>query len=415
MAAALSFLKLAWRNIWRNMRRTILTLLAITFSTAILIFFVSLQLSAYQASINANMSIFQGHMQVQVKGYLDQPQMRKSIQNVAAARTAIEKTPGLSAVALRANGFALISSESRTYGGQIVGVEPDREPLVSTIPGLIREGRYFNNINAEELVVGTVLARNLHVSIGQELTLLGQGRDGSLVATAVPVVGFFESGISELDRNVAQMPLGAFQTLFGMEDQAHVVVLKSSDFRLIDSLKNELETVVHALPSGDELVVLSWQDLSPGLKEAIELDMSFGWLFYCSLVVVVVLSILNTFLMAILERTREFGLLLALGMRNWSVALLVIIESVLLTALGLGIGVVIGGSIVLYFGAVGFDIPGGEEIMKLWHIPATIRPQLSLASLSLGPVLTLIGAVVAVLFPALKILKLRVVSALRAT
>ena len=181
--------KIAWRNIWRHPLRSLLTVLAIAFATGVLIFFVSLQLSSYATSINASVSMFQGHLQIQREGMLENQKIRLTIDDTATVEEILEESADVVAYSQRAIAFALVSSIERSYGIQIFGVEPSTEPNVSTLPGVIMAGSYFSSENAEEAVLGELLAQNLQVMPGDELTLLGQGWDGSLASAVVRVAG----------------------------------------------------------------------------------------------------------------------------------------------------------------------------------------------------------------------------------
>ena len=171
--------RLAWRNLWRQPRRTWLTTGAMVFSNVLLVFLISLQFGMYQMMIENTLQAFTGHLQVQAPGYKDEQKMRQSIPAVAALATSLREGLDTDTIAARGFAFALASSAERSYGVQVVGVEPRFEPGVSSLPGLIDEGRYLNDGSAAEIVIGTVLARNLRVGVGDELTLLGSGRDGS--------------------------------------------------------------------------------------------------------------------------------------------------------------------------------------------------------------------------------------------
>lgn len=403
--------RLAWRNLWRNRRRTLLTAAMIGFASAILVFFICLQFSSYETSINASISIFQGHAQVQRQGYQDQPQVRLAIEDPEELRSKIARVAGVTNVAQRGAAFALVSSKDRTYGSQIVGVEPRSERLISSIPGVVRKGRYLEGARYEA-VIGEVLARNLKVTVGDELTLLGQGRDGSFAATVLPVVGIFVSGSVELDRALIQMPLAAFQEVFSMGTRAHSLVIRAAGLEKLEGVKEQVSALI---APESKLAFLTWDELTPGLKEAIELDMASGWLFYLSLVLIVSFSVLNTFLMSVLERTREFGILLSLGMRPARITQLVYLECVFLSLVGVLLGIIIGGAVVIYFGVYGFSIPGSEEIMKIWNLPAAIYPRLSFTGLTLGPGLVLGMSILAVTYPAFRVFRLRPLEALHAT
>ena len=403
--------RLSWRNIWRHPRRTLLTLSAIAFAAAILVFMVTLQLSSYDTMIDYTLRVFHGHLQVQPEGYLDKPQMHNTIPGARALGSHIRKLTGSAAVSVRAVGFALASSKARSYGVQVIGVETENEGKVSTIPGLIKNGRFLSSDDAQEAVIGRGLARNLKLNVGEELILLGTGKDGSMAATVVPVVGIFESGSADLDRHMVQLPLGTFQDVFSMGDHGHSIVVVGESLEQLDGL---IDTVRAGLPTDSHLVVLSWEALIPGLKQAIQMDWASGWFLYLSLIIIVTFSILNTFLMSVLERTREFGIMLALGARPGRIGGLVMLESIWLTLLGLAVGVAVGTVVVFYFHIHGFSYPGMEEIAAYYNLPAVITMTLSPLSLTLGPAVILIVTCAAALYPALRIRMLKPVDAMRA-
>jgi len=172
-------LRLAWRNLWRYKRRTWLTVGAMIFSNSLLVFSISLQFGSYDMMINNTLQAFTGHIQVQREYYLDDPKMRYVLPDINNMANHLRSSLDSNEVAARAAGFALVSSNDRSYGLQILGVEPEFEPFVSTIPGLVKQGRYLNRDSYEEIVIGSVLARNLKVKIGDEVTFLGSGRDDS--------------------------------------------------------------------------------------------------------------------------------------------------------------------------------------------------------------------------------------------
>ena len=404
-------LRLAWRNLWRHSRRTWLTASAIAFATTLLVFMITLQLGAYDMMIDVSVRVFTGQMQVQREGYQAKPQMRVTVPDAAALAARLRSATGLDSVTARAQGFALASSASRSYGVPVIGVEPAYEPQVSTLPHLIKEGRYLSADDAQEVVLGAALARNLKVAVGDELTLLGSGKDGSIAATIVPVVGIFESGNPELDRHLVQLPLRTFQDVFTMGNDAHAIVVSGPGPETIAQTKAQ---VAAALTPGAGLAVLDWEQLIPGLRQLIQADMVQNWIIYIALIVIVTLSIMNTFLMSVLERTREFGIMLALGSSPLRIGVIVLLESVYLTLLGLGIGMLLGGGIAVYLHIEGFTFPGMEELYGQFGLPGVIHSKLSLAGFTLGPGVIFLFTVLAALYPALRIRKLQPVEAIHA-
>jgi putative ABC transport system permease protein len=404
-------LRLAWRNLWRNTRRSVLTFSAVAFATTILIFMMALQQGGYAAMIESATSVFTGHLQVQRRGYHDNPQLEKSLERVSELEARISHLPGVEAVAVRAETYALVSSPSRTHGAAIVGVEPEREPALSTIPKSVRQGRFLESHRANEAVLGRTLAQNLSLSLGDELTLLGQGSDGTLAVATLDVVGIFESGSPDLDGTTVEIPLKTFQDTFTMEDRAHAIVVRAKDLSDVDSVSRD---VTAALRDRSGVAVLEWDELLEGLEQGITLDAAVGWFLYAVLVLVVTFSILNTFLMAVLERTREFGVLLALGTRAGFLGRVVMVESLLLLLLGLVAGLALGVGVSALAAHYGVAFSSSEELLARWNLPSRIYPRLNLFSLTIGPAAILLVTSLAALFPILRVKRLRPVDAMRA-
>jgi putative ABC transport system permease protein len=408
-----SLLRLAWRNLWRNKRRTWLTVSAIAFVTVLMVFLITLQLGSYDLMIDSSLRIFTGQMQVQRDGYLEKPQIRTVITDAQALAEQLRANPALAkiGVAVRAQGFALASSANRSFGVQVVGSEPEFEPKVSTIPHLIKSGRWLKDLHAQEAVLGSALAQNLRIKVGDELTLLGAAMDGSVAATVLPVVGIFESGMRDLDRVTVEVPLATFQEVFGMGRNAHAIVFLAPDLMYLPALRAEVARQITATP---KLVVLDWERLIPGLKQLTQADWTTGWFMYIALIAVVTFSILNTFIMSVLERTREFGIMLALGTTPLRIGALVFIETAFLALLGLAIGVALGLIVAGTLSVVGFTYPGLKELMGQYGLPGLIYPKLSATSVLLGPAVILVFILVAALYPALRIRKLEAVEAIHA-
>jgi putative ABC transport system permease protein len=203
--------RLAWRNLWRRKRRTWLTVGAMVFSNVILVFLISMQLGMYGMMIDNTVRAQTGHLQVQARGYMDDHKIRQVVPDVAGLADTLRRELGTDEVAARAAAFALVSSTDRSYGLQISGVQPEHEPDVSSLPGLVKKGRFLDDPTAPEIVIGSIMARNLKADVGDELTIMGSGRDGSFAAAVVTIVGIFTSGVPDVDRSFAEIPLRFFQ------------------------------------------------------------------------------------------------------------------------------------------------------------------------------------------------------------
>jgi ABC-type lipoprotein release transport system permease subunit len=405
---------MAWRNIWRNPRRSILTVCAITFASVLLVFMLSFQFGSYETMINTSVKISTGHLQVQAEKYLEKKSIRYTIPDPDIITAVLNVIPDVAAYTLRGQAFSLISSEDRTYGAVVTGIDPQREAKVSRIKKLMRQGNFLTEHDVNQAVVGRLLAKNLRVTIGDELTLLGQGRDGSIAATVMQVKGIFGSGIDEFDRSTLQIPLSTFQEVFSMDHAVHEVVVIAKSLSDVSEIKAEIQAALSDLDKGKSLKTLDWQELMPGLRQAIEMDLVSGLIFYGLLLIVVAFSILNTFLMAIFERKKEFGVMMAIGTTPRRMTKVLLIESMTMTVIGIAIGIMLGIGITYYFQLYGIDFAAGSELLSQFGITGRIYPKLSLLSVSIGPFMVLFFTFISALYPALKVRRLRPVEAMAA-
>jgi len=381
------------------------------FSNVLLVFMISLQFGSYDMMINNTLQSFSGHFQIQKDGYNDNPKLRLSIESIQPLATELRRTMPEARVAARASAFALASSEQRSFGVQVIGVQPDFEPGVSTIPGLVKQGSFLQDTNAAEIVIGAVMARNLKVGIGDEITLLGSGLDGSFAAGVLTVTGIYASGIQEMDRSFAEIPLGYFQEMFAMGDHGNSIAVAVDS---LDLVAPELINAQQAISGRDGLLVIDWNDLHPGLKQAIQADLSSAWFMYGVLIILVAFSVLNTQLMSVLERTREFGVITALGIKPRQLASLVMLETALMALIGLIIGVFLGWLVAFYFNVVGFSYPGMEEVAARFNLPGKMYPSLTVFSMMLGPLVVFLFCLLASIYPATRLYRLQPVDAMRA-
>ena len=370
------------------------------FANMLLVFMMSLQLGMYGLMIDNSLKLFTGHMQVQAPGFNDEQKMRQAVPDILPLAQSIREQFTSVRVAARGSTFALASSEERSFGIAVLGVEAANEPQVSSIPGLVEEGRYLTSNDAAEIVIGSVLARNLRASLGDELTLLGSGLDGSFAASVVEIVGIFDSGVKDIDRSIAQIPIGLFQETFFMEGAGHQIVIVADDRKTVPVLMPEVKAL---LPAGSDLLVLDWNELQPGLKQAIQADMASSFFMYFVLVILVSFSVLNTQLMSVLERTREFGIVMALGLKPGKLGRLVLLETAIMGVIGLLLGALAGGLLTAWFSNNGVVFPGMDEMAAQFNLPARMYPQINFLTLFGGPAIVFLFTLFAAIYPAVRL------------
>jgi ABC-type lipoprotein release transport system permease subunit len=317
--------------------------------------------------------------------------------------------PGVGAAAPRVNAFAILAVGPRSYGAAVVGVDPAREAKVSSIPHTITAGRYLTAADSNAAVLGDVLARDLGVGVGGKVTLLGQARDGSVAADVLRVVGLYHSGVPELDRTILEMPLTRAQDTFGMEGAATTIALGGRSLSDVDGALPGLR--VAAAHAGVSL--LDWEALEPALRDGIALKYATSFAFYATLVLVVAFIILNTLLMGVLERTREFGMLMALGMRPGQIGVMVWLELIGLALVGCAIGIAIGGGFTLWLQHVGVDFSGLGAVLAQYGLPPRLYPALTPLTALAGPGAILIAILIGGLVPYARVARLTPALAMR--
>lgn len=401
---------MAWRNLWRRPLRTGLSLVSIILTTMLLVFMLSFQLGIYDTMKSNALRLLDGFAQIQPPGYLADPDIRKTIAAPADLAAAAIKVPGITAAAPRATTYVILSNGELSYGGAVIGVDPQAETQVSRLKATVHKGRYLTASDSDAIVLGDVLARNLKVSLGDRVTLLGSSADGGIAADSLRLVGLFHTGMSEIDRQVAEMPLARFQDSFGLGGAANIIALSGPSLRSVQ----RAQPALRHLAAAQGLVLRDWAALEPALQQGITLDFSTSVFLYTTLVIVVVFIILNTLLMSVLERTREFGMLLALGMRPMQIGRLVWMELLMMSVLGNGIGATLGALLAAWFQMRGIVFPGFEGALALWGLPPRLYPTLSWTSALSPPVVMVVCIALAGTGVFLRLRRLEPVPAMRA-
>ncbi|MGR3292350.1 MAG: ABC transporter permease [Paracoccaceae bacterium] len=401
---------LAWRNLWRRRTRTNLSLASMAFTSALLVFMLSFQLGTYETMKTNTLRIMDGYAQVQQPGYSDDPELDNYIENAAEVATLFGQIAGITAATPRTTSFVILARGEISYGAAIFGIDPATEPNVSTLGNTVTVGRYLQNGDDAAIVIGDAMARNLGVTVGDHITLLGSAADRSIAADSLLLVGLFHTGLTQMDRQLAQMPLARFQDTFAMPGGAHLIALSGKNLAAVNAALPDLNQQALALG----LITRDWAELQPALKQAITLDASTSLTIYLSLIVVVVFIILNTMLMAVLERTREFGVLLAIGMKPGLLGRMMWIELVMLAALGNALGILLGGAVAVYFQFQGIAFAGMEGMMAQFGLPGRLYPTVSLVSLLTGPVIIVLAVAIGGIVPYQRLRRLEPVAAMGA-
>jgi putative ABC transport system permease protein len=405
-------IRLAWRNVWRNRRRSLITISAVLFSMLIIVLTRALQYGSYDAMESYSVQLFVGEVQVQRTGFHEEQTLAYSLtESETAWQSALESKTWVRAATRRLSGFGLVSGDEESAGAMILGVDPDAETEVSEFLDEVVLGERLDARESNEAVLGQLLAKNLKVSIGDTVVVLTQGFRNQMGADIYRVRGLVRTGSLEMDRALMAVSLPDAQLLFSMPGRFTEVVIRTDDFRLAPDYAADLSAM---LPES-EYAVLDWIELMPELRQMIVLDNVSGAIFLLFMLVLVGFEIFNTTNMAVLERTREFGVMQALGMRPFLIARLVLIELCLKLGLALVISMLASGLLLTYLH--GHPIPLTESMVEMYEGFGISMESLVFSTrgaVFLEPLVSItIIAVLATVNPVLKVFRLETASALR--
>ena len=354
-------LKLAWRNIWRNKRRTIITLAAVSFATLLAIGMRGIQLGTYALNYRTIIEQFTSYVQIQPKGFQENPSLNKSIRYTKQLQAKLDSISEVRAYTPRIYADGLISYKDASLGSAIFGIEPQGEKKVTTLLEKVKMGTFIKSDSSDNIVVGVTLLENLKAKIGDTVVVLAQGFDGSLGNLKFKIVGAIRMGSKDFDAMAVFMGLKTAQSLLGMYNRINVIAIGAEGLSDAPIVKAAVSKKI----TDPDLRVLLWRQVVPELTQLVEFDNVSGIFFLGILIVIVAFGILNTILMSITERFREFGVELAIGMPQINLVKLVYLETLLITIFGLIIGNMIGYGINYYI--VQHPIIFGGELTQVYE------------------------------------------------
>jgi putative ABC transport system permease protein len=329
-------LTIAWRNLWRNKRRTLITISAVMFATWFSVAMRGIQLGTYENQLTYALNLFSGFVQIQPEDYLDSPSLRNSFLIDDTLTNVLRSDVRVVGFAPRVVADGLISFGDNSQGAMILGVDPEKEKRVTTLHARLREGRMPQSDTAMEIVLGQILMQNLRADIGDDIVLLSQGYDGALGNARFRIVGALRTGMQDFDRGAVFVGISALQDLLNMQGRINLLAVTLHDLRDVRGFCREWNAEQRSQRA------LPWQEVMPDLKQSIDLDNYSGMLFLAILMIVVAFGILNTVLMSVTERFREFGILLSIGMPRGTLVVQVLFETLFIALLGILIGNILG-------------------------------------------------------------------------
>jgi ABC-type lipoprotein release transport system permease subunit len=401
-------LRLAWRNVLRNRRRSAITVASITIGLAALTFLWAFIDGMNRQMIENSTRYLAGDIQVHLKGYHDDPTLDLVMPQAAPTLRAVRADAGVAAASPRLEGRALASRADKSRGILTVGVSPRDERAVTRLFSAVVSGRALSDDDAGVLI-GEQLADALGLKVGDELLLVGQAYDGSVASGKFPVRGVFRTNIDEVDAFVAVLTLDAVRTFFVAPGGATAVAVRLQDRSEVDAARGRLSARL-----GERYEVLSWSRLLPLVAVSSRYHEVIAYVVLAVFFGIVVAAVANPVLMAVLERTREFGITLAIGMSRMRLLGLVICEAALLGLVGATLGNMVGVGISAWFGRAGIDLGAfGAAVRTMPGLEDVIYPVVRLDRSVMVTLLIFATACLASLYPAAKAALLEPVSAIR--
>jgi ABC-type lipoprotein release transport system permease subunit len=358
---------MAWRNVWRNWRRTVIAGIAIALGLAFMLLYEGMLGGMNEALYSNTVKLQGGHVQIHASGFREKANRLPllPLADPGAAVGAALAQPEVVAVAQRIETSGMVSSREGTLSVVITGIEPEQEAPVSMVAENVVQGRWLQGNDEDVLLIGQAMAERLEVTVGDRVTLVGRATHQQMRRRTMTIVGIYDLGIPEVEKSMVYVSLLEAQTLFDLRDQATEVAVHLEQ---VGQEPPVVERLQAALPGYE---VDAWDTLDPSTKQMMEIEAQVMEMFGLVILLIVGVGILNLMLMVVFERTREIGLLAAMGLKRRETVVLFLLEGVLVGLLGAVAGSVLGGAIGAYYGRVGIDwaaIYGGMDISEFGEL-----------------------------------------------
>ena len=387
-------LLLAWRNLWRNHRRTIIMLSAISIGVWAMIFMTALTQGMVNEMVKDGIKVLPGHVQVHHPDYQDDPNINNLIPTSDSELSAKLAAAGVEQWATRIRVPAVISSERESRGVTLLGIDPQRERELSFIDYADIDGRFLEGVDDSGIVIGRKLADTLDTEVGKRVVVMSQDPDNDIADRGFRVVGVFGAKTENLEETYIFSGKQTIQTLLKVGDHVTEAVAVGDDYRNVEPVYAAVLAIVDS-----DVAVTRWTDLNSYLGTMLKVMDGFVLVWVIVIFLALSFGLVNTLVMAVFERVREIGLMLALGMKPSSILGQIIIESMLLLAIGLAIGNALAFASIAPLKS-GIDISIVAKGMEMMGASSVLYPQLRLQDVVLANTVVLVLGFFASLSPA---------------
>lgn len=403
------YLQFGWRNLWLNPARTSLTVIALALGISALTFLSAMN-DGWVQQIKSNFSsMLIGHVQVHADGFEKNRSLAFSIENPGFLTDHLGSEPRVAGWTSRISVSGLATSTGASAGVRVLAVEPEREKSLSHVANFVRQGRWLTKVDDHAVLLGEGLADRLRVGLGNKVVLMAALPNGDIASEVFRVRGILFTGVVDIDNYAAIVPLSTGQRWLGFEEAVTDIVIFLHDFESVQLFT----TLLREKFSSKDLEVLSWSDIDPMAEQWSQFADVSAWIILAIVIFVVMAEVLNTMLMSMHDRTRELGMMSALGVTHWQIFTMILWETLILVVIGSLLGFAMGSWVSAYFGEHGIDLSRYAVAFSFSYMDSVIYPDLSLASARNVLGAAVIGAFAAGLYPAWRATRLDPVIAMR--
>ena len=402
-------IKLAWRNLWRNKRRTIIAISSIVFSVLLASWMRSMQEGSYDSMIDNSVKFYSGYLQVQDSAYWDERTLENSFKADPELQKQIQAIKDVSLVSNRLESFSLAADHMKSKPAMVMGIEPEAEDKITNLSKKMQSGSFLET-GDKQVVIGSALAKFLEMEVGDTLVMISQGYHGISASGLFPIKGILKHPNAEFNKRLVYMDIDNARDFYSAYGLSTSLVIMTDDHYSVAHIKKEIEQL---LPG--ENTVMTWTEMTPELEQIIQSDRGGGIIMLGILYLVIAFGIFSVVIMMVKERQREFGVTHAVGMRKSKMAALVFIETLFIGLIGCAIGLIISYIFCLYF--FYNPLPLSGEMAKATEIYGmepymffSMKPSLFYNQLIVVFIISLFIAI----FPVYNISRLKITEAMRA-